>query len=56
MGITELQNTPVCHPKTGRVCFAYLKRKGAQPKVRMDDDEVRAEKRVFDELNEVIIV
>ena len=47
---------PVCNPKTGRVCFEYLKRKRAQPKSRMDDDEVLAERRVFDELNGVIVV
>jgi len=56
MGIPELDAVPVCNPKTGRVCFEYLKRKRAQPKSRMDDDEVLAERRVFDELNGVIVV
>ena len=56
MGIPELENAPVCHPKTRRLCFAYLKRKGAQPNIRMDEDEAFAEKRVFDELNGVLVV
>jgi len=51
-----LDAVPVCHTKTGRMCFEYLKRKRAQPKSRMDDDEVLAERRVFDELNGVIVV
>ena len=56
MGIPELDAVPVCNPKTGRVCFEYLKRKRAQPKSRMDDDEVLAERRLYDELNGVLVV
>lgn len=55
-GIPELDDAPVCPPKSGRMCFEFLKFKGAQPKSRMDDDEVLAERRVFDDLNQVVRV
>jgi len=56
MGVPELENAPVCPPKSGRNCFEYLKLKRAPPKVKMDDDEMIAERGVFDELNGVDIV